>query len=270
MQTARVAALRGHDVTLFEKGHYLGGSLPLAAMVKGFEVEDLTSFIDFFKTQVKKLGVRTELSREFRFSDIGEIKPDVVVVATGGAPAYPDVPGIDRRNVIKSTDLYGTLRFFLRIFGPKILRRLTKVWMPVGKNVVIIGGAIQGCQLGEFLTKRGRKVTIVDTEKEMGDGLAPERKTRLFYWFRKKGVPLLPEVKLKEITDKGLVITTREGDQRTLYADTIIPSIPFKPNNELADKLKGKIPEVYSIGDCEQPGVIPDATAAGWAVGNKL
>ena len=270
LQAARVAALRGHDVTLFEKGHYLGGALPLAAMVKGFEVEDLTSFIDFFKTQVRKLGVRVKLSHAFQLSDIDEIKPDAVVVAMGGAPAYPDVPGIDRRNVIKSADLYGTLRFYLRIFGPKILRSLTKVWMPVGKNVVIIGGAIQGCQLGEYLTKRGRKVTIVETGKELGDGLAPERKTRLFYWFRKKGVALLSEVKLKEITDKGLVITTKEGDLRTLYADTIIPSMPFKPNNDLADKLKGKIPEVYSIGDCEQPGIIPDATTAGWEAGNKI
>ena len=270
MQAARVAALRGHDVTLFEKGHYLGGSLPLAAMVKGFDVEDLTVFIDFFKTQVKKQGVRIKLAQKCRLPDIDEIKPDAVVLAMGGTPAYPKVPGIDRRNVIKSADLYGTLRFYLRVFGPKRLRSLTRIWMPVGRNVVIIGGAIQGCQLGEYLTKRGRKVTIVDTGKEMGEGLAPERKTRLFYWFRKKGVELLPEVKLVEITDKGLVITTKEGELRTLYADNIIPSMPLTPNNELAGRLKGKVREVYSIGDCEEPGIIPDAVAAGWEVGNKI
>ena len=90
----------------------------------------------------------------------------------------PDIPGIDGRNVIKSSDLYGTLRFYLKIFGPKALRDLTRVWMPVGKKVVIIGGAIQGCQLGEFLVRRGRQVTIVDTEGELGKGLYPERKTR--------------------------------------------------------------------------------------------
>ncbi len=63
--------------------------------------------------------------------------------------------------------------------------------MPVGKTAVIIGGAIQGCQLGEFLVKRGRQVTIVDTEGELGKGMYPERKTRLFYWFDKKGVTLI-------------------------------------------------------------------------------
>ncbi|MFH1075821.1 MAG: FAD-dependent oxidoreductase, partial [Pseudomonadota bacterium] len=168
MQTARIAAMRGHDVTLFEKGPYLGGSLPLAAMVKGFEVEDLPSFIRFFKRQIEKLGVNVHLSKEFTPSDIDKIKPDVVVLALGGIPTLPEVPGINRRNVIKSADLYGILKFLIRFLGPKPLRFLTKIWMPIGIDVVIIGGAIQGCQLGEFLTQRGRKVTIVDTEKELG------------------------------------------------------------------------------------------------------
>ena len=116
------------------------------------------------------------------------------------------------KNVVSSSDLYGTLQFYLRLLGPKTLRDLTKMWMPVGKNVVIIGGAIQGCQLGEFLTKRGRKVTIVDTEEELGRMMYPERKTRLFYWFDKKGVERLAGVKLVEITDKGLSLVTKEGE----------------------------------------------------------
>ena len=270
MQAARVAALRGNDVILLEKGSYLGGALPIAAMVKGFDVEDVTDIISFFKTQLKKLKVKVMLSREFMLSDVDAMKPDVVVLAVGGEPTYPDVPGINGRNVVKSADLYGTLRFFLKIFGPKMLRTLTKVWMPVGKKVVIIGGAIQGCQLGEYLTKRGRKVTIVDTGKEIGDGLYPERKTRLFYWFKKKGVVMLPEVKLVEITKEGLVVDTKEGDRRLLKADTIIPAMPFTPNNGLFGQLKKKVPEVYSIGDGEKPGIIPDSTLAGWEVGNRI
>ena len=134
MQTARIAAMRGHDVTLFEKGPYLGGSLPLAAMVKGFEVEDIPSIIRFFKGQLRKLGVDVRLSTEFTPSDIDRIRPDVVVLALGGIPTLPDVPGIDGRNVIKSADLYGMLRFFIRFLGPKRLRFLTKIWMPVGKK----------------------------------------------------------------------------------------------------------------------------------------
>ena len=81
---------------------------------------------------------------------------------------------------------------------------------------MIIGGAIQGCQLAEFLVKRGRKVTIVDTEEELGQGLAPERKNRLFLWFNKKGVTLVPGVKLQEITAKGLTVITKEGKRETI------------------------------------------------------
>jgi len=270
MQTARVAAMRGHDVTLFEKGPYLGGSLPLAAMVKGFEVEDIPSIIRYFKGQLRKLGVNVRLSKEFTPSDIDKITPDIVVLALGGTPTLPDVPGIDGRNVIKSADLYATLRFFIRFLGPKSLRFLTKIWMPVGKSIVIVGAAIQGCQLGEFLTKRGRKVAIVDTEKELGKWMYPERKTRLFYWFRKKGVTLTSGVKLEKITPQGLSIVTKGGNEQSLQADNIIPAMPLAPNHDLMKKLEGRVSAIYTVGDCTSPGIIPDATASGWQVGNDI
>jgi 2,4-dienoyl-CoA reductase (NADPH2) len=270
MQTARIAAMRGHDVTLFEKGPYLGGSLPLAAMVKGFEVEDLPSFVRFFKGQIKKLGVNVHLSKEFTPSDLDRMKPDVVVLALGGTPTLPEVSGINGRKVIKSADLYGTLRFFIRFLGPKLLRDLTKIWMPIGKDVVIIGGAIQGCQLGEFLTKRGRNITIVDTEKEPGKWLYPERKTRLFYWFKKKGVELINGVRLEKITPDGLSVIIKDNDKQFLRADKIIPSMPLAPNLELVNKLKGKVSVIYTVGDCTGPAIIPDAITAGWQVGNKI
>ena len=182
----------------------------------------------------------------------------------------PEVPGINGRNVAKSADLYGVLRFFIRFLGPKMLRSLTKIWMPIGKEVVIIGGAIQGCQLGEFLTKRGRKVAIVETEKELGKWLYPERKTRLFYWFKKKGVELMSGIKLDKITLEGLSIATKEDNKKFLRADRIIPATPLAPNLELMDKLKGKVSVIYAVGDCTNPGIIPDTTAAGWEVGNKI
>jgi 2,4-dienoyl-CoA reductase (NADPH2) len=270
MQTAMVAAMRGHDVTLFEKGHYLGGSLLLAAVVKGVELEDLPGFIRYFKGQLKILGVKVYLSKEFTDSDIDKIKPDVVVLALGGTPTLPEVPGINGRNVIKSADLYTTLRLFIRFLGPKRLRSLTKIWMPIGKDVVIIGGAIQGCQLGEFLTKRGRNVTIVDTEKELGKWMYPERKTRLFYWFKKKGVKLIGGVKLDNITPDGLSIIIKEDNTQFLEAKTIIPAMALAPNLGLMNKLKGTVSAIYIVGDCTNPGIIPDATAAGWEVGNKI
>jgi 2,4-dienoyl-CoA reductase (NADPH2) len=270
MQAARVAAMRGHDVTLYEKGLYLGGAVALAGMVKGFEIEDLRDFLRFFRAQVKKTGVKVKLHKEFVPSVLGEDKPDAVVLAAGGNPTLPDIPGVDGRNVIKTNDLYGILKFFIRLVGPKTLRQLTKIWMPVGRRVVIIGGAIQGCQLGEYLIKRGRKVTIVETGEELGTWLVPERKIRLFYWFDKRGIERLSGVKLVSIDKKGLTVVTKEGKTRLLEADNIMPVLPFSPNKQMVEDLKGKVAEVYTIGDCDDPAVIPDATAAGWRVGNAL
>jgi 2,4-dienoyl-CoA reductase (NADPH2) len=270
MQAARVAALRGHEVALWERGRYLGGSVPLAALVKGCELEEIPDLLRFFRKQMVKQGVDVKLGKEFDASDIAAAKPDVVILAAGGKPALPDVPGIDGRNVIRSSDLYGTLRFYLKIFGPKRLRDLTRFWMPVGKTAVIIGGGIQGCQLGEYLVKRGRRVTIVDTEGELGKGMYPERRTRLFYWFDKKGVTLIADAKLVEITKRGLTIVSKEGETRLLEADNVICALPFAANAGLMEDLKGKVPEIYAIGDCENPGLIPDATSAGWRVANAI
>ncbi len=270
MQTARVAAARGHDVTLWEKGKYLGGSMSLAAMVKGFKTEDVRLVIWFLRRQVKKYGVDVQLGKEFDAESIAAERPDVVVVATGGEASLPDVSGLDNKNVIKSSDLYGTLRFYLRLFGPKLLRDATSVWMPVGRSAVIIGGAIQGCQLGEFLTKRGRKVTIVDTGEELGKWMYPERKTRLFYWFDRKGVERIANAKLVEITKDGIIVDTEDTGKRFINADNVICALPFAPNLDLFDKLRDKVPEIYAIGDCQEPGLIPDSTSAGWRVGNAI
>jgi hypothetical protein len=82
-------------------------------------------------------------------------------------------------------------------------------------------------------------------------------------------VKLIGSAQLKEITPAGLSITT-DNNQQLLKADKIIPALPLSPNLELLDKIKGKVAEIYVVGDCSAPGIIPDSTAAGWEVGNKI
>ena len=81
---------------------------------------------------------------------------------------------------------------------------------------------------------------------------------------------MMAGVKYEEITDKGLVLLTKEGERRTIEADTIIPAVPLTPNTGLQETLKGKAAEVYFIGDCSEPKVIIDAVAAGYRVANSL
>jgi len=93
MEAARVSAERGHDVTLIEKDSKLGGLIPLAAMIKGLEVEELPKIINYYKVQFRKLGVKVKLGTKADAATIEQMKPDVVFVAVGGAPTTPDIPG---------------------------------------------------------------------------------------------------------------------------------------------------------------------------------
>jgi pyruvate/2-oxoglutarate dehydrogenase complex dihydrolipoamide dehydrogenase (E3) component len=153
---------------------------------------------------------------------------------------------------------------YLRFFGPRTLGWLTKFWLPIGKRVIVIGGGLHGCETAEFLAKRGRKVTIVEQSEAIGEGVLDFRLGLLLDWFPRKGVTIISGVKDMEITDEGLVITTKDGKKQTLEANSIIPTAPLKPNDELAKSLKGKVPEIYIIGDCGEPRMIVNAIADGY------
>ena len=271
MEAARVAALRGHQVVLYEKEPKLGGLLPLAALVKGTEIEDLPALIKYLEGQLTKLKVEVKLGKEFTLANLKEIKPDVFILAAGAEATLPDIPGIDNKIVVSGASLHQKLKSLLRHSSPDSLRSLTRLWMPVCKRVIIIGGGIQGCELAEFLVKRGRSVTIVDTAKKLGAGLAGINNATLPMWLAGKGAKLIPGVKkYAEVTDKGLVIIDKEGQRQLLEADSIVTATTSKPHDELLKEVAGKVAEIYAIGDCHQGGLIIDAIAEGHRIAKSL
>ncbi|MGD9211488.1 MAG: FAD-dependent oxidoreductase, partial [Desulfobacteraceae bacterium] len=233
MEAARVAVLRGHKVMLYDKEKYLGGSMPVAQVVKGLEREDILSFTNYLSNQVKKLGVEVHTGTTVTPKMVDEVRPDVLILAVGGAHNIPEIPGIDGRKVQTSKQLHGKLKFFLKYITPGKLRALSKLWLPnIGQNVVIMGGRLHGCQTAEYLVHNGRKVTIVDTgtKEDIGQGLIEVfLKPYLLYWLEDHGTEFITEAQFNEITKEGLVITTKEGTQRTLVADTIITALPLSP-----------------------------------------
>ena len=271
LEAARVAALRGHRVTLLEREPMLGGAMNLAAVVKGIERENLLELVDYFKRQLDKLGVDIRTSTEATAEVVSKLEPHVVIVAAGAGHAIPDIPGIDSKKVLTSKELHSRLKNYLRLTGARLMTKLATKYVPVGKTVVIIGGGIQGCETAEFLTKRGRKVTIVEPGPELGEGLLETFiRPFLLKWLRDKGVLMLAGVKCEEITKEGLVITTAEGERRLLEADTIITALPLRANPAVYEELKGVAPEVYAIGDCNEPGLIVDAVAAGSTIARAI
>lgn len=270
LEAAGVAALRGHKVELYEKEHKLGGATRLAAVVKGHEIEDLVGLIHYLEIQVRKLGIKIRLGKQVNLALVEEIKPDALILATGGTHIVSEISGINRHNVISSRDLHHRLKIYLRFVGPRILRWLTKFWMPIGKRVAIVGGGIHGCELAGFMIKRGRKVTILETSNELGAELVRETRDRLLKWFTEKEATMLTGVTYDKVTDKGITVTTKERGRQHIEADTIILALPLKSDNELFGALEGKVPEVYLIGDCREPHLIRQAIDDGSRIGRMI
>jgi 2,4-dienoyl-CoA reductase (NADPH2) len=276
MEAARVAALRGHEVHLYDKQAQLGGSLPVAAVVKG-KREDLLATVAYLSTQVRKAGVRLHLGTAVTGSIADELKPDVIVVAAGGVHEIPDIPGIDGHNVLTAEKLHHRVKSLLRFTDANALRTLSSLPIArnlvVGKTVVIIGARLHGCQTAEFLLHQGKQITIVDsgTEDEIGEGLLEVfMKPYLLYWLKDHGVRFVTEVEYDSVVHSGLMVRRKGGARELLAADTVITALPLKPNMAMQKALAGRAAEVYTIGDAGDPKLIVDAIAAGAKVGRQF
>ncbi|MFC1902002.1 FAD-dependent oxidoreductase [Chloroflexota bacterium] len=270
MEAARVAALRGHDVTIYDKKPYLGGGLPMAAMVKGTALEDIPAFLRYFRTQLPKLGVKVKLGTEVDRALVDKVKPDVLILAAGGAPSLPKIPGIKSRIVSNLLDMDRLLDIMIKLMGPRLARWASTIWMPIGKKVLIIGGDYHGCELAEYMVKTGRNVTIIDKAEKLGEGMISDDPWRLFRWLDKKGAVMMPGVKYEEINKKGMLVTAKEGEKKHLEAKAVMPALVVTPNDDLLKSLEGSAPEVYVIGDAREPGLTPLAVADGSRIARKI
>jgi 2,4-dienoyl-CoA reductase-like NADH-dependent reductase (Old Yellow Enzyme family)/thioredoxin reductase len=249
MQAAIMAAKRGHKVTLFEKEAKLGGQLNIAALppFKG----DIFPWIDYLINQVEKTGVKVELNMDATAEIVTTKKPDAVVIAAGGNPAMPDIPGIDKPNVVTAQDvLSGKVR--------------------AGQNVVIIGGGMVGCETGHYLAKQGKTVTIMEILKRMANDMFFMTRRRLMDELRNKKVTLLASTTCEEINEGGVLVTTAEGKKETIPADTIIIAVGYDANDRLYKALEGKIREIYCIGNSAKPRRILEANSEGYQAGLGL
>lgn len=249
METAIVSTLRGHKVILFEREPALGGLLNVAALPpnKG----DIVPWTNYLIYQTRKNGVEIRLGTEATQGHIKEIQPDVVVIATGGIPLTPKIPGFDGVNVATAQN---------------ILSGRVKT----GQNVVIMGGGLVGCETGYHLANQGKKVTIIEVLKRMAGEMGPMVRRRLIDGLREKQVTMLTSTKCEEIKTDSVTVITGEGQKNTIPADTIIMAVGYKTNDALFKALQGKVPELYCIGDSSQPQGIVEATNDGYRIGLSL
>jgi 2,4-dienoyl-CoA reductase (NADPH2) len=268
MEAARVAAARGHRVTLYEKDRRLGGLLPLAVMVKGTETEDILALRSYLERQMDRLGVEVRRGVSVTPATVAEHRPDVLIWAAGGKYRLPEIPGIDHPSVLTAEQLRRRVGLPLRYLGPRLLRRLTAAYLPIGRRVVVVGGRIEGVETAEFLLKRRRDVTIVDTEQELGEGMPGRLLMRVLHWLDEERVPIHTGVQqYVGIDDTGLTLVDADGAERTIEADSIVVALPQVPDDRL--DLEGAAPEVHVVGPRRDgtSWLIVDAIAAGFRAG---
>ena len=249
MEAARVAALRGHRVTLWEKEPRLGGQLVQAAIPP---YKDRVSLLpEYLQRQLRKLNVTIELNKEATVALIEEFKPEVVILATGVKPLLPEIKGLHKAHVVQAGD---------------VLENKAEV----GNRVVIIGGELVGCETAEFLAERGKKVLVMRRGPEMATGVGPSLRPFLLDRLSEKGVTLLTGVRYNEVTSGGIVVTTKDGEKKIFKADTIVLAAGAVPDQKLYEDIKGKVPEVHCIGDCVEPRTIRDAIGDGYRIGLQI
>jgi len=249
MEAARVARLRGHDVTLMEKDTQLGGQLIPGAAPP--HKEAITLLVDYYSTQLTKLGVKVELGKEATPDDIAAARAEAVVWAAGTTQISPDVPGMDPAKVVSVLDVLGG--------------RAT-----VGDNVVIIGGDGTGCETANLLADQGKKVTVVEILAQVLSKEGIIIQMRLLDELARKQVDVLTGVTYEAVDPEGPIVRTAVGELRTLKADTYVLAAGARSNSELVPLLRERFKNVFVIGDALEPRRIRDAIVEGFETGQRL
>lgn len=248
MEAARVAAVQGNKVVLYEKNDKLGGQL-LAAGAPEFKGQ-IRAFVKYEETQLEKLGVKVVTNVQIT-GDSDELKSaDNIIVAVGASAIKPPIPGSDRANVMDVIDFH-----------------LGKG--EAGQKVVVAGGGASGCDCAMELAQQGKEVTIV----EMVDMLHPKAnmadRCTIDRYMKDLNVDVKVKTKVLEFTEGGIKVET-DGVVSEIPADTIITAFGTKPNFDIRENICAAYPEAVCIGDCTTIGQIGEAVRSGFFAGRAI
>jgi len=258
LKAAEISARRGHEVVLYEKEAALGGQVRLAALTPSRQ--EFGNITDYLSKQVQKLGIRINLNREATADTVDAERPDAVIVATGSEPlrtffnprrfVEESIKGIDQENVVTLWDV---------LLGKK----------DVGRSVVMVDGEghYRTLAVAEHLAAQGRKVRILaPTRTLISEVINTVDGPMMFRRLRAQNVVLTPSAAVKEISGNRVVTSneTIEG------VDTVVWAIGCKANDSLYFTLKGKVKELYRVGDCVAPRLVDSAIWEGEMVGRRV
>jgi 2,4-dienoyl-CoA reductase-like NADH-dependent reductase (Old Yellow Enzyme family)/thioredoxin reductase len=253
LEAARVAALRGHRVTLYEKEKELGGQLNIAAKIP--KREDFAEVPRYYDYQMRLLGIEVIRETEVTPEIVREKNPDAVVIATGSVRVRPMVKGGDGANVIWVRD----------VLQEKV---------EVGENVVVIAAEQHEQALGVaiFLADKGKKVELVTHCLYAGSELETNTLTFMYQQLLGSGGIITPVTRVKEIAGSTVVVANAvSGAERRIEGvDTVVYSAIGKAYDALYHALKDEVKEIYAVGHCLAPRLLQDSVWDGANVGRWL
>jgi 2,4-dienoyl-CoA reductase-like NADH-dependent reductase (Old Yellow Enzyme family)/thioredoxin reductase len=234
---------RGHDVTLYEKGDHLGGSV-VEASALSFK-QDVRDYLNYLVVQAKKAPARVLLNTEATKAVLDAAAYDALVIAVGSTPIVPKLPGIDKPHVHWAPEADSGA-------------------VAVGAKTVIVGAGSVGIESAVELARKGKDVTVI----EMAPGLDNLRASAgaaamdLLNWVDELKIPVRLSCRLEEVTDSAVVCRdTTTGERMELPADTVLLAMGMSARREAADSLRRCAPEteVFVVGDASEVGCIATA-----------
>lgn len=231
MEAAITAARRGFDVTLWEKSSRLGGNL-WAAGGPSFK-HDVLRLIEYMTTQVNKLGVNVVYNKDASADEIAAFGADKVILAAGSRSIVPPIPGIEHAELSD--------RYLLGELKP-------------GKQVVVIGGGLVGCEVAAYAAEDADEVTIVEMLDDIlvTAGHCLNNDQALKDMLAGRGVRKECGAKVTRISESEVVFE-RGGEETVVPCDTVIIAAGYRANNELEDELLHKVDDLSVVGDAEAP-----------------
>lgn len=246
MEAARVLAVRGFKVVLFEKKDHLGGSVYLGSIPPC--KDKLKALVNNMEYQIRQLGVDIRLNCAPTIEDLKALNPYAVFVSMGGNAIVPEMPGIHGENVVVATDV------------------LDKKMDIRGKKIVVAGSGMTGLETAEYLAEKGNEVEVIEMQKNIGPGVhAPvlyDVTTRL----KKYGVKMYTRRQLVAVEEGKIhLLNTYDNTKMTMDADCVVLSLGVRPQvNEFVGDVEKNFKNVRILGDSQRPGKVYDAVQTGF------
>ena len=251
METARVSALRGHAVTLFEAGGELGGHV-IEGSQPDFK-EDDRRLLAWYRRQLSRLAIDVKMNTRVDAGSIHAMGADAIVVATGSVPFIPPIKGIESGSVLSTKEALMDTK-------------------PIERAVAVVGGGLVGCELAYWLRMKGHDVTIIEmlpSLMQIGDVAYPN-KMMLLELLNLHKVEVLTGTSVLSWSKDGVTVSLPGGEERVVRAGSLITATGYRRDRVLYDELRETVPNVYVVGDAMRPLNIKNAVWSAYEVARKL